>query len=218
MSKPNERENKAYDEILTQMAGQIGSVKGLLDIFFGFMHRKTDFYIQFEKSNNDAKMGFPVGVAENMVLNSFHTFIMKDYCQEEKVIPKIEVLPDIEIQSPSLSLLSDITITTKASQRVVEPSNATDVIHALSKIQYNSIGQQIPIDNGGIATNYYWTQTLNELTVYVKATNCIKGKDVKCVMTSKSLKLTVLDELLIDGSFEESIKPDESVWTLNIGR
>ena len=51
-------EQEKYDEVFMQIAGQIGSVKGVLDNFFGFMHRKTDFYVQYEDSQADAKMGF----------------------------------------------------------------------------------------------------------------------------------------------------------------
>jgi hypothetical protein len=79
-------EDEKYDEIFTQIAGQIGSVQGLLDKFFGFMHRKTDFYIQFEKSSSDATMGFPEGVAETMVLQSFKKHKMKRYNSEKKML------------------------------------------------------------------------------------------------------------------------------------
>ena len=72
-------EDEKYDEIFMQIAGQIGSVQGLLDKFFGFMHRKTDFYVEYEMSDSTAKMGFPVGIPEKMVLNSFKKHKMKDY-------------------------------------------------------------------------------------------------------------------------------------------
>jgi hypothetical protein len=84
-------------------------------------------------------------------------------------------------------------------------------IKDISIIKANSEGFQIPIGNGGIATNYCWTQTLNEVTVYIDVSNCIRGKDVKCELTAKLLKLSVLGKVLIEGEFEDSM------WSLNIG-
>jgi hypothetical protein len=86
-----------------------------------------------------------------------------------------------------------------------------------STIQTNSKGLQIPIGNGGIATNYCWTQTLNEVTVYIDASDCIRGKDVKCELTAKLLKLSVQGKVLVEGEFEEAVKVDDSMWSLNIG-
>ena len=55
-----------FDEIFMQVAGRAGGIQPLLDSFFGFLSRKTDFYVQFEP-NIKAKMGFPRGIAERMV-------------------------------------------------------------------------------------------------------------------------------------------------------
>lgn len=58
-----------FDDIFLQVAGRAGGIQPLLDSFFGFLSRKTDFYVQFEP-NVRAKMGFAPGVAEKMVTNS----------------------------------------------------------------------------------------------------------------------------------------------------
>ena len=55
-----------FDELFLQVAGQAGGIQPLLDSFFGFLSRKTDFYVQYDPSVR-AKMGFPPGVAEKMV-------------------------------------------------------------------------------------------------------------------------------------------------------
>jgi N-terminal conserved domain of Nudc. len=72
-------EQEKYDDVLIQIAGQIGSVQGLLDKFFGFLHRKIDFYVQYIESTLDSTMGFPVGVAEKVVLKCFRKSRLKDY-------------------------------------------------------------------------------------------------------------------------------------------
>lgn len=59
-------EKGKFDEIFLQIAGQIGGIEPLLDEFFGFLSRKTDFYIEY-KEDERANMGFPPGVNQRMV-------------------------------------------------------------------------------------------------------------------------------------------------------
>jgi hypothetical protein len=83
-------------------------------------------------------------------------------------------------------------------------------------IRYTDDGKQIPIGNGGIGPNYYWTQSLQDLTIYVDVPVGTRGKDIKCFIEPKKLYLSANGEMLIDGFFEEAIRVDESMWTLNI--
>ena len=55
-----------FDEMLMSFAGQSGGLAPMLKTLFSFLHRKTDFYIVH--SEEDAKMGFPAGVAEKLVI------------------------------------------------------------------------------------------------------------------------------------------------------
>jgi hypothetical protein len=83
-------------------------------------------------------------------------------------------------------------------------------------VRYSEEGKQIPIGNGGIGPNYYWTQTLQDLTVYVDVPVGCRGRDIKCFIEAKKLFLSADGQVMIDGFFEEAIKVDESMWTLNI--
>ena len=40
------------DEMLMMMASKMGGIEPLLHTFFSFLHRKTDFYIQYPRANN----------------------------------------------------------------------------------------------------------------------------------------------------------------------
>lgn len=61
-----------YDNALLGILQHVGNIQNFLQIYFGFLYRKTDFY-RLLSSPND-RMGFPPGVAEKMVLKSFHIF------------------------------------------------------------------------------------------------------------------------------------------------
>ncbi|KAF4318616.1 hypothetical protein BBI17_007195 [Phytophthora kernoviae] len=65
-----------FDALLTQLAQQHGGVESLLDSFFDFLHRKTDFYVI---SSNPAahKMGFLPGQAQQSVLKAFQKYPLR---------------------------------------------------------------------------------------------------------------------------------------------
>lgn len=86
-----------------------------------------------------------------------------------------------------------------------------------SSPQLSETGKQIPIGNGGLGDCYYWTQSLNEITIHVEVSNTIRGKDITCVISPKTLLLRVADKIYIEGEFEDPIRMDESTWTLASG-
>ena len=51
-------EAERYDEVLLTVAGQCGGIQPLLDTFFSFLFRKTDFFHVMQPGEN---MGFPEG-------------------------------------------------------------------------------------------------------------------------------------------------------------
>ena len=53
-----------FDEVFMGLASQHGGIESLLQTFFSFLHRKTDFYVVTE---TPANMGFPPGIAEKIV-------------------------------------------------------------------------------------------------------------------------------------------------------
>lgn len=55
-----------FDDVFLGLAQQHGGIQPLLNSFFGFLHRRTDFYVQFPEGTR-ASMGFPPGAAEKMV-------------------------------------------------------------------------------------------------------------------------------------------------------
>nr|XP_046230144.1 nudC domain-containing protein 3 isoform X2 [Scatophagus argus]XP_046230145.1 nudC domain-containing protein 3 isoform X2 [Scatophagus argus]XP_046230146.1 nudC domain-containing protein 3 isoform X2 [Scatophagus argus] len=71
MASPLEM-TEMYDNALLGILQHVGNIQDFLQVYFGFLYRKTDFY-RLLSSPND-KMGFPPGVAEKMVLKTFKLF------------------------------------------------------------------------------------------------------------------------------------------------
>ena len=80
-----------YDEILLTVAGQCGGIEPLLDVFFSFLYRKTDFFVVMQKG--ETKMGFPEGVAEKLVLRSFRQFQQGEIKTKQIAKTRAEVAP-----------------------------------------------------------------------------------------------------------------------------
>lgn len=244
MSEDDER----FDDLFTHIAGQSGGIKPLLDSFFGFLHRKTDFYVQFDLSTDepDSKkkqfsMGFPKGVAEKMLVQSFRKYPMKDFTALPA--PPDPVGKDIRVGSATSSSSSTVNFASASDKAFSQGNNQTthesnrvpcslDVGAGssaaggtknrnesgshnksggaktstggdrLSTVQYTEKGTQLPVGNGGVADNYYWTQTLKDLTVYIDvppdiASSGVKGKDIKCTLGPRRLFLMIKDKVHI---------------------
>ena len=58
-----------------KLAAEQGGIAPLLDHFFSFLHRKTDFYVV--DKNPSRQMGFAPGAAERLLLRSFRKFPQK---------------------------------------------------------------------------------------------------------------------------------------------
>lgn len=64
MASPLEM-TEMYDNALLGILQHVGNIQDFLQVYFGFLYRKTDFYRLLSAPNE--KMGFPPGVAEKMV-------------------------------------------------------------------------------------------------------------------------------------------------------
>lgn len=193
-------EKAFFDEAFGQIAQRAGSITGLLDEFFEFLHRRTDFYVQFpmpsdQQQGQQYKMGFPEGKAEEILLNSFRKHKFRDYAAAADA-----AAPVIAADAP------------KPVTRAPSSSAAAKPI-----AQVTEAGKQVPIGNGGVADTYYWTQTLADLTVYVDAPAGVKSKDVQCTISPTQLRLAIGGDIMINGPLDETVRAQESMWTISQG-
>ena len=91
-------------------------------------------------------------------------------------------------------------------------------------IQYTEDGKlQIPIGNGGITSQYSWTQSLDEVTVSIPLPVGTKSRDIQCTFGCTDLRVHVgskVDEpnasspVDVQGKLYAKIKSNESLWSL----
>lgn len=56
-----------FDELYLTICKEVGGIEGLLQSFFDFMSRKTDFFYECDPGD---KMGFPPGYNKKLVKNT----------------------------------------------------------------------------------------------------------------------------------------------------
>ncbi|XP_058050120.1 nudC domain-containing protein 3 isoform X1 [Ahaetulla prasina] len=77
-----------YDQALLGVLQHVGNVQEFLNILFGFLYRKTDFYRLLMQPSD--RLGFPPGVAKSMAVRAFKTFEHLARQDDEKRQQEIE--------------------------------------------------------------------------------------------------------------------------------
>lgn len=231
----------SLEELFAQAANRAGGIENLLDEFFGFLHRRTDFYVEIDKDDIPAaasspqfRMGFLKGRAEQIVNRSFKKYPFKPYSQmvaemsADQVISKSPASARTITSTKKASAASMATSDnppSRQSANVPTPSTPPPSSSAASsfetptpstelKVRYTDKGKQVPIGNGGIGENYFWTQTFKDVTITINVPDSIRTKDVLCSITAKELVVRVAGNEVLAGTFEDPVNVSESLWTM----
>jgi len=223
-----------FDGILLSMAREhSGGVQELLDTFFSFLCRKTDFYIGGEK-----------GMAEKMVLESFRKWrdiavkVVEDKNKEREEAerkrrqkieqrkreeeeqlaanakPKIVELTDEEALNLE-NKLSEDKVKDNTTDTDSKPNSDDKKDEAEDEEDKNKLKPNV--GNGCDLENYSWTQTLQEIEVRVplRATFKVKARDVVVEYQKRHLKVGLKGHPpIIDGQLHNEVKVEDCCWVL----
>ncbi|CAL1532783.1 unnamed protein product [Lymnaea stagnalis] len=234
-------DTERYDGMLMGLAQQCeGGIQELLDVFFGFLARKTDFY-----------SGAGSDQAKKMVLTKFDHYksvvcerlekekaekeaeekrrqerIAKKKAEEEKERlqseqePKIKELTDEEAKQLEKDLQNVMNNESESISKDVEEINEKTASD--DEEDEKDKGKIKPnVGNGADMPNYSWTQTLQEVEVRVpfKVSFPLKGKDVVVNFEKKKLYIGLKGHPpVIDGTMYNDIKVEESTWCIVDGK
>lgn len=239
---PSPANLEAFDAPLIALTNQCGGdLRHVLRAFFSFLHRRTDFYLvpsEEDLKAARAKMGFREGDAEKVLLASFRQFPLRRLAASSKSTSSNSTtssMPNTDSNTPAKkenrstekdstekdSTEKDPNSTEKGITEKDSMEKDSKEKDATQPLRLTEDGLQVPVGNGGSTERYTWTQTIDECSVLVSVPETTRGKDLDVSIKSCSLSVKLKnrpdDPILMVGSLEEKVVPDESTWTLEGG-
>jgi len=234
-------DEEKFDGMFLAMAQQHkGGVKDLLNTFFSFLHRKTDFF-----------HGAAPGVPRKTVLDAMEQYeqladkkreeVAKEKVEREKKYKeqrernkKKEEEEFAKVNKDSSSKIEEVT--EEEANAIIEENKKNQAqINGHKKDTTNeskedkkgsddeeededSKGKMKPnIGNGADLDKYKWMQTLGELDVHVPTGIAVplKSKDITVDFSPKHIKVSLKGhEPIINGELYNKVKVEECYWTL----
>jgi len=228
-----------FDGILLNVAQQAGSIENILDSFFGFLQRKTDFFTgaQEESAAQELVLKYykkhsKVGAKRRQELQEKNRIADEErkrkadeqkkkdadeYARKQEELkkkaaeePKIE-----EVTEEEAAQIKAEKTAKKDAAKAEEKGDKDETLIPDAEDDGGDDKEPPPIGNGGKTDKYTWTQTLTTLEVYVDVPPGIKAKQITCDIGGETLKVGVKGEpLIMSGKMHGKVKPDDCMWTL----
>ncbi|KAL3273672.1 hypothetical protein HHI36_015102 [Cryptolaemus montrouzieri] len=173
---------ETHDDILFNILKECKTLPVFLDHVFGFLKRRTDFYVVADNANSP--VGLPPGISEAIVRQTYKKY--EDVITvSEKSTSSTKQIENV----PSKPLLN------------TNPSNS----RLDSSRSYN----------GAMFDNYSWSQTYNEVDIYVKLPENTSGKNIIINTTAKNICIKLRDgSILLQGDLCQACKLDP-IWSID---
>ncbi|CUI14381.1 Hypothetical protein, putative [Bodo saltans] len=201
-----------FDGMLLGVAQQHQGIQPLLDTFFSFLNRKTDFFTRPAEAKNAVQQSIQRYIAE-----------AEEREAKKKAAPppapkaaasRVEELPDDdEIEKKAQEA---------AAKRKAHLEKKRQEIEAATPDEDGNKPKGLPptVGNGFAYENYVWSQTLQEAEVRVPlpVTNA-KSKMLDVEITNTHLRVGLKGkDAVVNGELFARVKCDDSMWTLEDGK
>jgi hypothetical protein len=239
------REDTRFDDMLLAIARQhTDGVDSLLDTFFGFLRRKTDFFVGGGEGKAGAAIMRVAKVHEDVARREMRERAKGAEARKAKeakaksakaakaakkaaeLKAKREAEAKAARSGPVVEELPDDPAEDGGAAAAAPPaapaigaadaSAASGAAGGAEEEEEEDTGPA-PIGNGGRTDKYVWAQTLGDLTVNVFIPDGLRGKDLAVSIKSDTLKIVNKRDrvTLVDGPLHKRVKADDSSWYID---
>mmetsp|Transcript_26469 Transcript_26469/g.88693 ORF Transcript_26469/g.88693 Transcript_26469/m.88693 type:complete len:318 (-) Transcript_26469:184-1137(-) len=211
-----------FDGLYMTVAQQAGGIDPLFDSFFGFLRRKTDYFSgagDLGKAQETMTTAFErqkkLWLADQKAKEAETE---KRKAEEEARRKRLEAeraKKEEEEQKPS-SRFEEVRedaagpSTAAAQSEEVKPETSAPAAAPASEEEDKGA---TPINNGGITDKYRWTQTLQDLNVFVDVPPGTSSKQLDVQITQRKIRVGIKGQPpIIDGELHAKVKADDSMW------
>lgn len=185
-----------FDDLLFMVAQETGSIEGVIDAFFGFLRRRTDFFVL---ANPGDRVGLPPGVSEHLIFQCYQRY-REEYNAEHPFVAK-PAPPHVEAEVEA------------------EPPKVAEVVEEVQKPIAPKPEKPVEIStyNGAETEKYKWSQDIHDVTVQLDLPVGTRSRDLQVEIKSKHIKVALKKDLehpLLIGELPERIKAESSLWQL----
>lgn len=234
-----------FDDHFTMMARDLGGCEAILETFFGFLRRRTEFYKYAVPGSTG---GLPPGLHEQLIFSHYMKF-REEYNQANPPPPGIQ-LPQMKVGPPPTEEQLERTIrkalNPKPAEGEAEPEGSeakpapegepmkeevgltTGEIHApaiekdpedswVSKEMVQR-DNSISIFNGAETARYRWNQDVYTVQFQIQVPAGTRGNQIKVDFDVKHIKVYFKadsDNPLLQGELVERITPEDCVWIMD---
>lgn len=211
-----------YDGLLMSIAQQQSGIDGILDVFFSFLHRKTDFFSQpaMAQATFQRFMDRYLLLAQEKLAKRKEEEARLKKSQESE--SRVEEIVDEEeekrrFDDAAARRREDMEVKLKEVQQAQQKSEQEDGTGDEADAPK---GLPPTAGNGFDYERYSFSQTLQDVEVRIPlpATGRLTGKMVSVDMTGTRLKVGLKGkEPAVDGALFSKVKAEDSMWTIEDG-
>ncbi|EAR82709.1 nuclear movement protein (macronuclear) [Tetrahymena thermophila SB210] len=215
-------EETQFDNIFMTVMQNKKSIDGFFESVYGFLRRNTDFFTDQQRAEK---------VITEQCKKQYSLYLNDQKQKEAKEKEKKE-----REEAKRLQRERELKVQQEKEEQEKQKvqAEAEKKVQATTHISSNKAqetaddksapvegeeddGTPPPYGNGGKTERYIWTQTLNELHIYIPVASTMKSKFVQIEFSIKHLKVVIEGKSFIDQDFPENINAQECLWTLEDG-